>query len=93
MPAFEGSGIVTYVLVLPRAKELGSKMVADYGGLTSGALASHRPNGSTPRSGRGGRRFKSCQSDHFFRSLIAYGERYGGRNIRKSFQGIDAAAM
>jgi hypothetical protein len=33
-----------------------------------------------PRSGRGGRRFKSCHSDHYPDNRSRHGERYGGRN-------------
>jgi hypothetical protein len=36
--------------------------------------------GSAPRSGRGGRRFKSCHSDHFPEPPIAYAASYAERN-------------
>jgi hypothetical protein len=36
--------------------------------------------GSAPRSGRGGRRFKSCHSDHFLEPPIAYAASYAERN-------------
>ena len=36
--------------------------------------------GSAPRPGRGGRRFKSCHSDHFPEPPIAYAASYAERN-------------
>jgi len=35
---------------------------------------------SAPRSGRGGRRFKSCHSDQTLTTSMAYGASYGERN-------------
>ena len=44
------------------------------------AQAKWQGAGSAPRSGRGGRRFKSCHSDHFPEPPIAYAASYAERN-------------
>jgi hypothetical protein len=43
--------------------------------------------GSAPRSGRGGRRFKSCHSDQLLTTSMAYGASYGERNPTASLLG------
>jgi hypothetical protein len=42
---------------------------------------------SAPRSGRGGRRFKSCHSDQLLMTSTAYGASYGERNPLASLLG------
>ena len=48
----------------------------------SSAKRSVAQPGSAPRSGRGGRRFKSCHSDQLFQWVKTYQQRDGLANIR-----------
>jgi integrase len=56
-----------------RARASGGLQVQNRDGISRSVSRSVAQPGRAPRSGRGGRRFKSCHSDHFFRIWQFFG--------------------